>query len=114
MKLVETAAARGAQRLDEAFGTQQWATGVDLSRLDMSSCAHCVLAQVYGSYVQGLEALHLMSGSLASLDVLKLGFATFQPDQREFSRSALYAKLDAAWMVEIRTRQSFTETVRVS
>lgn len=58
----ERCAAKGASFLDEA--RPGWADKVDLDRLDLGDCMSCVLGQLYGGYVAGINSdeLRLLFG----------------------------------------------------
>lgn len=77
-----------------------WDRRIDLDRLDMSypfnhrpASKCCVLAQLFGSYVEGLIALGQHSGA-------GLGF------NYEDGGNYSYRDLDAAWTAEILSRRS--------
>lgn len=58
--------ARGAAKLDELLGSRSaWAEAIDLDTLVMESTFDCVLAQKFGHYDDGLEALGINRGDAA-------------------------------------------------
>ena len=46
----------GAKLLEEKVGPD-WFKKIDLQRLDMFDCFHCVLGQIFGDYFDGLKIL---------------------------------------------------------
>lgn len=51
---------RGAQRLD--LTTPDWRSKVDPNTLSLKSMQDCVLGQVYGHYLKGLDEINLYIG----------------------------------------------------
>lgn len=51
-----------------------WQKKVNLRRLDLSNPQHCVLGEVFGTYVRGKNALGLTGADSRSSEVAALGF----------------------------------------
>ena len=54
--------ARGVALLD--FAKIDWRSNINLSILDMSHWKYCILGQVFGSYVEGLQKLGMIDPTL--------------------------------------------------
>lgn len=92
----QKAAARGAEKLDEA--KPGWADNFDLEGLDLGDPDRCIGPQVSGSHGSMLEEL-----GLARHESAAHGFGTSNP--------IAYKQLTAAWKDEVRQRQ---EGIRVT
>lgn len=90
---VREVVAKGAARLDAH--RQSWWQMIDGDSLDMLSNTRCVLGQVYGSYMRGLNALDWS----VVLNVEDYGFCpTVQPGSSEL--------LKRAWIAEVAKRRA--------
>lgn len=74
---------RGAALLDAEI--PGWVQRIDLDRFRMSSCSRCILGQLFGSFENGLDELHLRS----RVDSPE-GFDIVTPEDE-------YAAFTAAW-----------------
>lgn len=61
----EKAAENGAALLDKRY--PGWEAEIDLDILEMNSCDHCVLGQLYGGFEVGRQALDLYYQSNAPI-----------------------------------------------
>lgn len=50
---------KAAEQLLDNHGPADWDAHIDTARLNIASHRHCVLGQLYGSYMKGLAALPL-------------------------------------------------------
>ena len=83
----------GVALLDEKV--PGWFERIDLDRLDMDSCARCVLGQLFGSFVRGSLAVGFdMSGN----DEVAAGFDLYYGEIG-------YRTLTRLWTYVIRQRQ---------
>ena len=78
----------GAALLDDVM--EDWYTRIDTERLDGSDWLHCVLAQLYETYLDGLKELDLLTPNLE----LTHGFDA--PDEED---------LTPLWLEEIARRK---------
>jgi hypothetical protein len=87
------AVARGAALLNERV--PGWRERLQLRRLHMEDCEQCVLGQIYGDYVMGLDALwpDLVMASEDST----FGFDLVRPYPPSPSKEERYKVLAAAW-----------------
>jgi hypothetical protein len=60
LALIPERVARGAAKLDEV--NPGWRASIDGANLRMGGCASCVLGQLYGNYVDGLDAFFKVIG----------------------------------------------------
>jgi hypothetical protein len=82
---------RDARRLDNHFGGRQWANRIDLNTLRMNSAEHCVLGQLFGDFIDGLD---------------EIGVADFGGDHAYFGgRYTDGSDLDTEWHKAIASRQ---------
>ncbi len=91
-------AAEGAKLLDER-GPEGWARKIgDFDTIDMSAGRQCALARLYGSYIDGKNALRI-----GSYDAINHGFL-IDKDQRDEGLERDYALLKEAWRPLIEQR----------
>lgn len=55
--MFETQIAKGMALLDQK--RPGWETEINLNRLDISHCYHCVLGQIYGEFAYGINTLEI-------------------------------------------------------
>lgn len=85
---------RGARLLDEKV--PGWAGKVNVERLDMTDCESCVVGQVFGEFMEGVEEI-------------KPDYKTWEAwvTRRGYWADTLtkYPRLDALWRAEIERRR---------
>lgn len=91
---LEKDVANEALRLDE--DEPGWARRVAGPRLDMGSCADCVLGQVYGRYGLGLFRLAVRSGGRFAVWAFQPGHPLHDAHSR--------ARLGPLWLAEVAAR----------
>lgn len=69
MNTIAERVAAGAAFLDER--EPGWVDRIDPRRLDIADCSRCVLGQLFGAYVNGLDWMHDVA---PHVDQLELGF----------------------------------------
>lgn len=99
-------AATGAQVLDAR--QPGWALLIDIGRLDMGSCADCILGQLAGIYVwSGQTALADLVGD-GGKRAIELGFDLSMPEPVDQEAKIRYRRnmrvLQDAWVEEIADR----------
>lgn len=94
---------RGAKLLDER--SPGWVYKVKIKELDIGSECHCVLGQVYGGYLVGLEAVGV-AGAFGpdATHGFDVDMETNQPYEVQ------YVKLTKHWKNEIRKRRGKSGT----
>lgn len=93
-------AAKGAALLDERY--PNWENEIELAKLNMSSIDSCVLGQVYGDYLAGLQELDLdLDGRNASSYGFDLDLIALEQIDDTILRRA---QLNQAWLDQIRNR----------
>lgn len=97
----ELAAKAGAAYLDSWLRGRGWRGRINIERFDMNRSSDCVLGQLFGSYLRGLEKLNLpLQGPEACL-VRDLGFAIYNPHLSRRAQAKARARLRSAWLREI-------------
>lgn len=86
-------ARKGAALLDAYFGDRRWVKKIKATKLHLSSCADCVLGQVFGDYSVGLGKLRAAFGDV--VDSGSYGFDS-EHDEGEGIETS-YETLNAAW-----------------
>lgn len=86
---------RGAALLDER--RPGWHREIDSRRLYVSNCQYCVLGQLYGQYIHGLNALGITPWQSADY-----GFHSSRGNSSSHGFS--YGELDSAWRAQVRIR----------
>lgn len=93
---------RGAALLDEKV--PGWAHRINVDTLDVESGTDCIVAQLFGDYLNGINALGL---SFMSDDDAAHGYNSTFDESSELPiilRVALFDQLHALWIKEITTR----------
>ena len=94
--MIKEQVAAGARKLDEVV--PGWHLRVDLNKLDMQHTSNCVLGQVYGGYMKGLDRLNLRVDEPS----WTYGFTTFMGDDIDvWGKNA-----DHYWREEIEQRRA--------
>jgi hypothetical protein len=89
---------RGSELLDRLCCG--WAGMIDLRIFDLSHCSRCVLGQIYGEYIVGLESIGIDLNSLHKTEVDAYnGFYVYGNEHRDVMKH-----LAAAWRDAIRER----------
>ena len=83
----------GIDRLSNYFGSKDWVDRINVDRLSMQSTQHCVLAQLFGNFSDGMD---------------RLGISRTQADTEGFSLGGTeqyavdYALLNTVWKHRIK------------
>lgn len=86
----------GAKLLDEKVGPD-WFKKIDLQHFHMHDCFYCVLGQLFGHYIDGLEKIWHLENAISYDYKLprEHGFSTVEFDENE------YDHLTQEWMAYI-------------
>lgn len=89
-------AAKGAELMDRAC--PGWASRMDVDKLDIADPDACILGQIFGGYLEGLDALedHLDIDWFKTVDQIGHGF--------EIGDDISFSRLTKAWLNEIEIR----------
>lgn len=95
--------ARGAAVLDGAMPSSGWAWEVDPSTLEMSNPHRCVLAQLFGEYITGVN---ILLNEVVEIPQLGVHLDLLSEWGFDAPRQEDYFHLTEAWVAEITRRQS--------
>jgi len=98
MMTVEERVKRGVRLLDKKI--PDWRSQLEATKLDMSSCYNCVLGQLYGEYLRGLEVLNIERNYFAE----NLGFDIFNYPTNTCKND--YNELQQTWEKELTNASS--------
>lgn len=93
-KTIKARVARGAELLDREV--PGWADKISLDELAMCSCAHCILGQLFGRFLDGANKLNV--------DECEYGFE-IGCDINAPGRYSYYNRLNEHWRQEIHQRR---------
>lgn len=79
----------------------EWWRSIDLDTLELDNGSTCVLAQLYGDWVAGVEALGLDNPTAETL-----GFVTLRPEWPDIMDTLATRQLTPLWRAIIRERQA--------
>lgn len=98
----------GAELLDRK--RPDWFLHIDFGELAMGSTDACILAQVYGSYDEGLRELHMDD----SFEATALGFTLFAVGSYDDpDRDQIWVRLGDAWVTQIQYRLDHPAEFRI-
>lgn len=86
---------RGVEFLNENY--PGWEDDIDLDKLSMRSCKHCILGQLFGSYRTGFRSISLQANNL-----YKYGFEAIHTGTADHRK---YAFLTMTWITAIKNRR---------
>lgn len=93
---------KGAAALDLHFGHRDWRLWIDLDNLNLGHPRYCVLAQLFGTYLDGMDKL-----GIVHIDCMRFAFIG-DPNHSDFARDG-YATMNQEWKDYISTGKVVAE-----